>query len=530
MSKVVLTRREVVKGLLATGMFIAGGSLVGCSSGSSDTSSSSSSADSAGGVLKIGTGARYVNMGLDVSDYTTYAYFGISTLGIGETLFHLNENLEPQPWLAKSIKQVDDLTWTITLRDDVKYHNGNSMTGKTVKHCLDRTMEDFFLASESLSVDSITASGDYEVTIVTTAPTPGIESILSDTIFMIYDFEDGADYATESYYTGPFYVDNIETDVCKHCKSFADYWNGASTLDEIQWIACDDATSALEAGDVDLVQSIPLANLETFEKDSNFTVTSSLVPRGEQFWFNENRPGVNDVVVRTAISMCLDRESIVEDIYKGMAVESYGIYPDILSFGGTDKLNLTVDKYDPQGAADLLAANGWVKNSDGILEKDGAVLDLKCVCYSDSSLLAVGDMLTSELKDLGINLSVVSTTDTRTYEEADDFDMILITYGMCMIGNPYYWNNTMVYSTASSNTGHYNNPEVDALIDQLNVEADMDKRDDICFQIEQHMIDDCHWIVFAHKKLWTVYNNTVVAPYEQSSCQYYLADNTLALA
>jgi peptide/nickel transport system substrate-binding protein len=85
---------------------------------------------------------------------------------------------------------------------------------------------------------------------------------------------------------------------------------------------------------------------------------------------------------------------------------------------------------------------------------------------------------------------------------------------------------TPVASTASSNTGHYNNSEVDALIEELNAEPDTAKRDQICKQIQQHMIDDQHWIVFAHKKLWTVFNNRV-SGFVQSPCQYYFTTNEI---
>ena len=158
--------------------------------------------------------------------------------------------------------------------------------------------------------------------------------------------------------------------------------------------------------------------------------------------------------------------------------------------------------------------------------KDGNRAELNVVSYADKSLLAVGDMLASEMKKIGVVVNVTGTKDTRTYETEDNFDMILITYGMCMIGNPYYWNNTMVASTASSNTGHYNNPEVDKLIADMNAEPDTAKRDKICKEIQQHMIDDQHWIVFAHKMLWSVTNDKV-ENFKQSPCQYYLITNEL---
>ena len=142
----------------------------------------------------------------------------------------------------------------------------------------------------------------------------------------------------------------------------------------------------------------------------------------------------------TAISMCIDRDTVAHQIYSAVAVPSYGIFPDFLTFGGTDKLKLTVNSFDPEGAAKLLADAGYADtDGDGILEKDGVTLSFKVVCYASDALLSTADLLASQLKDIGIALTIESTYDTRSYETADDFDMIMITYGMAMIGNPYYW-------------------------------------------------------------------------------------------
>lgn len=478
-------------------------------------------------VLNVGSSAMYINASLDVCDNSTYNYFNISTMGIGECLFKLDNTLTPQPWLATKLEQVDDLTWKITLRDDVKFHNGNAMTAESVKRSLERTLKDFDLAAESLSVDNITADSDFELTLVTKETTPGLMSVLCDTMFMIYDFEDGCDFAEDSSYTGPFVLDSKEADVSKTLVKFDDYWGGAAKIDKVVFKATDDPAAALEAGDIDLAQNVSISDLEYFEGLDGFEVTSALVPRGEQIWFNENHDGVNDLAVRTAISKCFDRDTIAKIIYGGMAEASYGIFPDFLSFGGTDKLNLTVDSYDPEGAAKILEDAGYADtDGDGILDKDGVKLSFKMVSFQDASLLAVADLLTSTLKDIGIELSTEATYDTRSFEDADDFDILLITYGMAMIGNPYYWMNTMVASTANANTGHYNNAQVDTLISQMNAAKDTAERDDLCFQIQQHMIDDCHWVVFAHKSIYYVYNSKL-KNFTASPCQYYTMDNLM---
>ncbi|MCI6018130.1 MAG: ABC transporter substrate-binding protein [Clostridiales bacterium] len=481
-------------------------------------------------VLNVASNAMYINASLDVCDNSTYNYFNISTMGIGECLFRLDDTLTPQPWLAKEAVQEDSVTWKITLRDDVYYHNGNKMGAESVKRCLERTLEDFDLAAESLSVDTIEVTDAYELKLVTNDVTPGLMSILSDTMFMIYDFEDGCDFAVESSYTGPFVLESREQDVSKTLVRFEDYWGGASNISKIVYKVTENPAAALEVGDVDLAQNVSISDLSYFESMDGFNVTSALVPRGEQIWFNESHEGVNDLTVRRAIAMCFDRETIAKTIYGGMAVASYGIFPDFLSFGGTDRLDLTVDSYNPEGAAKLLADAGYADtDGDGILDKDGVKLSFKVVCYQDASLLAVADLLTSALKNIGIELTTEATYDTRSYEDTDDFDIIMITYGMAMIGNPYYWMNTMVASSANANTGHYNNTEVDSLIAKMNTTADTEQRDALCFEIQQHMLDDCHWVVFAHKSIYYVYADKVMN-FTASPCQYYTIDNQIDIA
>ena len=57
--------------------------------------------------------------------------------------------------------------------------------------------------------------------------------------------------------------------------------------------------------------------------------------------------------------MCIDREGYADVVFAGYAKPSYGIYPDTLSYGGTDGINLSVDKYDTEAAKALVEAAGY---------------------------------------------------------------------------------------------------------------------------------------------------------------------------
>ena len=520
-----ISRRTFLAGGAAITAFMFGGALVGCSGASNGSSGTSSSSYK---VLRVGSGASRINAQLDIADYATYNYFGLAAKGIGECLFHLDDTLTPEYWLCTNLETTDNIAWTLTLRSDVTFHNGNKLTANAVKRCLERTLKDFALATESLKISSMEEVNDTTLKMVLPSAQPGLMSTLCDTMFMIYDYPESGtvDFNKDSSYTGPYMIDSTETDVQQTLKRYDNYWGGTPLIDEVDYIMCNDLTASLKSGDIDLAQSTAIADCPEFESSSEFVLSAQAVPRGEQLWFNDNKVVASDPAIRTAVNLCLDRDSIVKNCYYGMASATYGIYPDYLSFGGTDGLTLKVNEFNPTKAAQVLADAGWVAGSDGILEKDGNRAALNVISYADNSLLAVGDMLSSEMKKIGVEVTVTGTKDTRTYEVEDNFDAILITYGMCMIGNPYYWNNTMVASTASSNSGHYNNPEVDQLIVELIAEPDTTKRDKICKEIQQHMIDDQHWIVFAHKMLWSVTNDKVLN-FKQSPCQYYLIDNKI---
>lgn len=68
-----------------------------------------------------------------MNPHNTYSGWACIRYGIGETLFKYSDNMEIQPWLAKSYENVDELTWKITLQDNVKFTSGRAMDGQAVK-------------------------------------------------------------------------------------------------------------------------------------------------------------------------------------------------------------------------------------------------------------------------------------------------------------------------------------------------------------------------------------------------------------
>ena len=121
-----------------------------------------------------------------------YAYSGWACIryGIGETLVKYSDNMEVQPWLAKEWENVDELTWKITLQDNVKFSSGRDMDAEAVKQCLEHLIENHDRASSDLKIASIDADGQV-LTIHTSEPKPALLNYLGDPYGCIIDVDAG---------------------------------------------------------------------------------------------------------------------------------------------------------------------------------------------------------------------------------------------------------------------------------------------------------------------------------------------------
>ena len=124
--------------------------LTSCGSGNTGTQQSTGtatkSADGASGTsekktIVIGdTTFNAENWEETIDPHRTYNGWPCIRYGVGETLVHYTDTMELEPWLATSWENDGNLTWTITLRDGVKFSSGRDMDGEAVKRCLEHLL------------------------------------------------------------------------------------------------------------------------------------------------------------------------------------------------------------------------------------------------------------------------------------------------------------------------------------------------------------------------------------------------------
>lgn len=530
---------------LATGCGTANESETSSKSGSEAASVTSASEEAAGAVSKSGEtttdgeradlvlGATTGFFGAESLD-VAYNWDGwiMSIYGISENLYRLDENIEPQPWIAESVETPDENTWVFTIRDGVTFSNGKTVDAKAVKACFERTYEKNERADSTLKIKSMEA--DFmKFTIVTPEPNPTLLNDLCDPLLGIYDATEEPDEELGVSCTGPYVATSFTAMTDVKMRANENYWGGAPKADTVELKIIDDQDAldmALANGEIDLIAQETANGASKFTDTSKYTTDTVTTTRANFLSFNLKTEGLDDLAVRQAINYCIDREGYADVVYQGFATPCYGIYPDNLAFGGTDGLNLTVDSYDADKAKEILADAGYQDtDGDGILDKDGVNLSFKVLTYSyNDNCIQLADMLQAELSQIGIELSIETQDVLDDPLASGDFDLAILNYAMAPIGTPSYFINMLFTTGASNNYGGYSNEKVDALAAEIGTTSDNDKVVSLTRELEQQVLDDMPFAFVADQQLIFVYSNKVKGV-QINPTEYYLVTNTLSV-
>lgn len=530
---------------LATGCGTANESETSSKSGSEAASVTSASEEAAGAVSKSGEtttdgeradlvlGATTGFFGAESLD-VAYNWDGwiMSIYGISENLYRLDENIEPQPWIAESVETPDENTWVFTIRDGVTFSNGKTVDAKAVKACFERTYEKNERADSTLKIKSMEADG-MKFTIVTPEPNPTLLNDLCDPLLGIYDATEEPDEELGVSCTGPYVATSFTAMTDVKMRANENYWGGAPKADTVELKIIDDQDAldmALANGEIDLIAQETANGASKFTDTSKYTTDTVTTTRANFLSFNLKTEGLDDLAVRQAINYCIDREGYADVVYQGFATPCYGIYPDNLAFGGTDGLNLTVDSYDADKAKEILADAGYQDtDGDGILDKDGVNLSFKVLTYSyNDNCIQLADMLQAELSQIGIELSIETQDVLDDPLASGDFDLAILNYAMAPIGTPSYFINMLFTTGASNNYGGYSNEKVDALAAEIGTTSDNDKVVSLTRKLEQQVLDDMPFAFVADQQLIFVYSNKVKGV-QINPTEYYLVTNTLSV-
>ena len=435
----------------------------------------------------------------NVNPHDAYSGWACIRYGIGETLVKYSDTMEIEPWLAKEWENVDELTWKITLQDNVKFSSGRDMDAEAVKECLEHMTENHERAKNDLKIDSMEADGQI-LTIHTSEPKPALLNYLGDPYGCIIDVDAGFDDGIVAG-TGPYIAVDCQSDDHLTLVKNEDYWNGTPKIDELTIRPITDGSTlanALQSGEIQAAYGMAYESYPLFENDA---YTFSQISTSRCFFgkmnFDESSVCA-DPAVRKAIAMGIDKENFVATLLEGNGYVANGVFP-------------------------VLEAAGWKDtDGDGIREKDGKKLTVRWLTYpSRQELPLLAESAQATLKDIGIDLDINCTADNNSV--ADDptaWDVYAMANVQAPTGDPEYWFTVFATSDATRNQGKYSSEKLDELEKELSAEFDIEKRAELAVQMQQTVLDD-HAFVFCSFLKMSMISKANVTGYESHACDYY---------
>lgn len=399
------------------------------------------------------------------------------TIYNGLVRYQLNGNaLNVVPDLAESWQANPDLTeYTFTIRQGVKWHDGQPLTTGDIKFTFDAYLDPKVNSprrSGLSAIKEVQAVDDKTVKFLLKNPYAPLPVVLGYNVPVVpkhllegKDLAQPADFIAKPVGSGPFKFKQYQTGSFLEVERYDDYFVSKPYLDGLVFKVLPDSNTQvaqLKAGDLDFAVIAP-PQVDTLKATP--TVEVRQAPQVQYYFFamNHTNPLWKDVRVRQAFSYALDKQGIVDNIVKGAGRVATGpINPLLAEYynGDVEKYPYNLDK-----ANALLDEAGWKKGADGIRANGNERLSFvlegpkgypvmeQIMTFAQQEYAKLGAEIKLELDEWNVHLS--------RYREGK--------YGLLMewwITPPDPDLFDHYHSTSSQNWWKYSNPEVDKLIEQ----------------------------------------------------------------
>ncbi|NAZ35668.1 ABC transporter substrate-binding protein [Rubellimicrobium sp. CFH 75288] len=434
-----------------------------------------------------------------------------------------------RPGLAESVEISDDgLTYTFTLREGVRFHNGREMTAEDVKYSLDRVTDpetqspgagffgmiegfDAQMAGEAEGLSGVEVVDPRTVRITLSRPDATFLHVMAINFSYVVPREaveeHGADFGRNPVGTGAYRLGEWTLGQRLVFERNEDYWmEGLPYLDRITIEVGQEPTVALlrlQNGEVDIPgDGIPPAQFQQVMDDPD---QAERVVRGGQLHtgyvtMNVTEPPFDDVRVRQAVNMAINKDRVIQ-IINGRAVPANQPLPP--SMPGYDP-DYEGYPYDPEGARALLAEAGY---PDGF--------DTELFVMNTDPNPRIAQAIQQDLAAIGIRASIQSLAQANVIEAGGAGTAPMIwSGGMAWIAdfpdpaNFYY----PILGCAGAGEGGWNwakycNEDLDAMAeraDSMSDPAQAEERLALWTEIYARIMEDAPWAPVFHEERFTM--------------------------
>ena len=417
--------------------------------------------------------------------------------------------------------------WRFKLREGVKFHDGADFDSEDVVFSLNRAMtEDSDFKELLSSVKEVRADGPNAVLIETNGPNPIMPSNLTNMFIMdkgwaeannavkVQDYEGGevTQASTSANGTGPFRLVSREQDAKTVLERFDGYWGKDEfpmEVSRIEYTPIQNAATrvaALLSGEVDIIQDVPVQDLARADAADGLKVVTA--PQNRTIFFgmnqgaddlaNDDVEGKNpfaDVRVRQAMNIALNRDAIRQVVMRGQSQPTGVIVPPFVN-GWTEALD-AVPETDVAKAKELLSEAGYPDGFSVRLDcPNDRYINDEAICQAAVGMLGqIGIKVTLNAQPKAQHFPLISNGET---------DFYMLGWGVPTYDSEYVFNflvHTRDDKFGSWNGTGFSDADLDAKIESLASETDLDKRNATIAEIWQAVQENQIYLPIHHQVL-----------------------------
>lgn len=472
-------RRRVISLLCVAALVVS--LLLGCGGESAERSGGSGDGDSV--VIALDPGSE-PEAGFDPA-YGWEAGEHVHEPLIQSTLTVTNTDLTIGYDLATGYSVSEDgLTWQVTIRNDVKFTDGEPLTAADVAFTYN-TVKETSSVNDFTMLDHAEAADDTTVIFHMTRPFSIWPYTMAEVGILPEHAYDSATYGTEPVGSGRYILKQWDKGQQVILEANPDYYGEAPKMKQVTilFMEEDAAFLAAQSGQVDLAytsatyseEEVGGYTLAAYESVDNRGLN---LPAVSETTDSEGRTVGNDftsdVLVRRAINIGVDRQEMIDHVLNGYGSPAYSVCDQLPWYNEASEV-----AYDPEGAAALLDEAGWVLGEDGVREKDGVQAKMNLL-YSNGD--SVRQVLAADFADQMEELGIICTIEGVGWDTAYDralSEPLLWGWGAHTPMELYN-----IYHTIEGNTvdgkdmaqySPYANETVDTYMDQALAESDLEE-------------------------------------------------------
>lgn len=408
---------------------------------------------------------------------------------------------EVEPMAAESWTVSDDgLTWTFNIRPGITFADGSALDAAAVKFSFDRVKAVGMGPGENIAcVDSVTVLAPATVQIQLKYPFAPFLQILAvdgcsivNPAVMKHEKEGDLARSWLSQNTdgsGPYVLKEWVRGERLVLEARPEYWGGQAQLKRVMvrpMREFSDRRLALEKGDIDITESVLIDQIPALEANPELNVQRYEGQFVEYVYMNNTKPGLDNKLVRQALSWAVDYQSIIDYVLMGNGAQMRGPIPQGMWGHDPEAFQFT---RDVEKAKALLKEAGFEKGMELTL-----IYSERRATWEQIALI-----LQSNFADIGVSLKLelMANPTLRDKVANKDYDLCLGAWSPDF-ADPYMFANFWYDSQNAGMAGNrafYSNPAVDELLRKAAVSTSQEERVQLYKQVQDIVILDAPYIL-----------------------------------